>query len=81
MLDERKTPSRETEEEEFERFLWAKRRMRDYKYHVEKCKANDLPPMDWETYKHWFDSRDTAEENHQRVEKLLFKHNLRNMKR
>ena len=36
--------------------------------------------MDWETYKHWFDSRDTAEENHQRVEELLFKHNLRNMK-
>ena len=56
------------------------RRMRDYKYHVEKCEANNLPPMDWATYKHWFDSRDTAEENHQRMEELLFKHNLRNMK-
>ena len=60
---------------------WAKRRMNDYNYHVEKCEDNNLPPMDWETYKHWFDSRDTAEENHQRVEELLFKHNLRNMKR
>jgi len=60
---------------------WAYRRTKDYNYHVEKCEANNLPPMDWETYKHWFDSRDTAEENHQRVEKLLFKHNLRNMKR
>ena len=29
---------------------WAKRRMKDYKYHVEKCKANDLPPMDWAWY-------------------------------
>ena len=60
---------------------WAKRRMKDYNYHVEKCEDNNLPPMDWPTYKHWFDSRDTAEENHQRVEELLFKHNLRNMKR
>ena len=60
---------------------WAKRRMKDYNYHVEECEAHNLPPMDWPTYKHWFDSRDTAEENHQRVEELLFKHNLRNMKR
>ncbi len=60
---------------------WAKRRMKDYNYHVEKCEANNLPPMDWETYKHWFDSRDTAEENHQRVDELFFKRNLRNMKR
>ena len=57
------------------------RRMRDYKYHVEKCEANNLSPMDWPTYKYlYYDSKDTAEENHQRVEELLFKHNLRNMK-
>jgi hypothetical protein len=64
------------------------RRMRDYKYHVEKCEANNLSPMDWPTYKYLYgawvgcpDSKDTAEENHQRVEELMFKHNLRNMKR
>jgi len=65
---------------ELTREEWAKRRTKDYNYHVEKCEAHNLPPMDWETYKHWLDSRDTAEENHQRVEELLFKHNLRNMK-
>ena len=74
MLDERKKPSRETEE-------WAKRRMKDYKYHVEKCKANDLPPMDFAWYKHWFDSRKTTEENHQRAEYVLYQRNLRNMRR
>jgi len=59
------------------------RRMKDYKYHVEKCEANNLSPMDWQKYKYfYYDSRgDTAEENHQLVEELLFKHNLRNMKR
>ena len=61
---------------------WAKRRMRDNMYHVEKCEANNLSPMDWPTYKYlYYDSKDTAEENHQLVEELLFKHNLRNMKR
>ena len=58
------------------------RRMRDYKYHVEKCEANNLSPMDWPTYKYlYYDSKDTAEENHQRAEELMFKRNLRNMKR
>lgn len=60
---------------------WAKRRMKDYKYHVEKCKTNDLPPMDFAWYKHWFDSRVTSEENHQRVEEILYQRNLRYMER
>jgi hypothetical protein len=60
---------------------WAKRRMKDFKHHIEKCEANNLTPIEWETFKHSFDSRNTAEENHQRMEKLLFKRNLRNMKR
>ena len=49
---------------------WAKRRTEDYNYHVEKCKANNLPPMDWPTYKYlYYDSRgDTAEEKHQWVQ-------------
>ena len=57
------------------------RRMRDYKYHVEKCEANNLSPMVWPTYKYlYYDSRgDTAEEKHQWVQELLFKRNLRNM--
>ena len=60
---------------------WAKRRTKDYNYHVEKCEANNLPPMDWPTYKYlYYDSRgDTAEEKHQWVQELLFKRNLRNM--
>jgi hypothetical protein len=59
---------------------WAKRRRKDFEHHVKKCEANSLPAVDWETFKHSFDGRNTAEENHQRVEELLFKRNLRNMK-
>ena len=39
---------------------------------AKKCtKTNNLPPMNWAKYKIYFDSRNTAEENHQRVEEIL----------
>ena len=58
---------------------WAKCRLKYYKYHVKKCESKNLQPMDWPAYKNCFNSRDTAEENHQRAEELLFKNNLLNM--
>jgi len=50
---------------------WTILRIDDWEYHLYRCKANNLPPMHWAKYKIYFDSRNTAEENHQRIEEIL----------
>ena len=55
---------------------WEYLRLCDFEYHFDQCEAANHNPLDWLLYKHSFDSRNTAEENHQRAEKILYRQRL-----